>query len=276
MKLLSLLLVFLCICRSNVQSQVIHGKVLNVDTQLPLAYVNIGIMGRDIGTISDESGNFVLNPSILPAEAKVRFSMIGFESRIFDISSFYDNITITLTEVPTLLNEVIVSSSAKRELQLGETTNTKKHLAGWGGYGVGAGSERGIRIDSEQFPLYPKVLGVNIARNAYDSILLRFHIRYLDNDLPAKEILPENLLHIFKGASGSVIIDISKYNLTIDKPVSVSVEWVKAWGSCKGASCFLQFSVNPSKGTLYMKEASDGVWKKFKPSSPGIFINCAY
>jgi len=181
-----------------------------------------------------------------------------------------------LAEAPIVLKEVVVSSPKQTTIQLGERTESRKHLAGWGGYSVGAGGERGLKIESKQFPIYLREIGFFIARNAYDSVLLRLHVRYLDEDLPSSEILPENLFVLFKKNMGLSIMDVSKYNLSIEKPFAISVEWVKAWGDCKGGGCFLQFSVNTSKGTLYMKEASDGKWKKFKPSSPSMFVICSY
>jgi len=260
----------------NVHGQVIQGRIVKENTREPMPYVNIGVIGTNTGTVSDENGDFKITVAGLASDAAIRFSMIGHKAQIFSLTDLRENMVVILQEEPLILNEIAVSATRQRTTQLGENTTSKNRLTGWGGYGVGAGGERGIMIDSKRFPLYPTNIGVFVARNAYDSVLLRLHIRYLDDDLPGAEILPENIFFTFKEKSGLATVDVSDYNLVIERPFVISFEWVKAWNACVGNVCALQFSVNRSQGILFMKEASEGVWKKVKRQSPGIFINCNY
>jgi hypothetical protein len=258
--------------QSYLFAQIVEGKVLNRATNEPLIYVNIGVIGIDRGTVSDENGNFKINLNGLLSNAQVRVSMIGYKSEILIVGEFKQGIVITLIEEPILLNEIVVKSSNPNVIQLGAYTVTKKRLTGWGGFGVGAGGERGILIESKKYPILLKDVGFFVARNAYDSVLLRLHVRYLDKELPGKELLPDNIFITVRVESGLSKIDLSNYNLVLNKPFSVSLEWVKSWGKCTGGACFLQFSIKQS-GTLFAKEASDGYWRKFEKQSPGIFTN---
>src|SRR6476646_7698139 len=71
----------------NASAQTIKGKVSDSDLH-PLAYVNIGIVGKNIGTVSDEQGNFSFTLPEQCDEDHLRFSMIGFQSREFTVLNF--------------------------------------------------------------------------------------------------------------------------------------------------------------------------------------------
>ncbi|MEI9921050.1 MAG: hypothetical protein WDO14_19980 [Bacteroidota bacterium] len=118
-------------------------------------------------------------------------------------------------------------------------------------------------------------MNVSVARNAYDSALLRLHIRSMNGDLPGDEMLTENIFIIVRSGSQVAHIDVARFGLEFNQPFAVSFEWVKAWGNCSGRSCFLQFSVK-RKGTLFAKEASQGLWRKYDDQSPAIFVECSY
>ena len=55
------------------------GQVIDADTEEPLPYVNIGLVNKNIGTVTDEAGYFELEVHENGyAEATLRFSMIGW------------------------------------------------------------------------------------------------------------------------------------------------------------------------------------------------------
>jgi len=88
----------------------IKGIVVS-DKHEPLDYVNIGIIGTALGTVSDEQGQFQLyfNENIKSTDT-IRFSSIGFESQNFSVQDLKNgsNLTIILSTKTTQLEEVIV------------------------------------------------------------------------------------------------------------------------------------------------------------------------
>lgn len=70
---------------SNLQKYEITGKVLDAPNGKPIPAANIVILNENIGTITDEQGNFKLE---LPNEnAKISISMLGFEEVIQEVKS---------------------------------------------------------------------------------------------------------------------------------------------------------------------------------------------
>jgi hypothetical protein len=84
--------------------QTIHGRVLSSKTDSAISYVNIGIVGKNIGTVSDESGKFILKFERIDKDDSLRFSMVGYKSRTVQLSSFRDDTSKTVFLDPVLYN----------------------------------------------------------------------------------------------------------------------------------------------------------------------------
>ena len=96
----------------SIHAQKITGHIIDRKTGEHLPFVNIGIKGTSIGTVSDATGHYTVN---IPAGAStVVASFIGYESKEIEINPEKGK-TITvnfeLEENSQLLNEVVVSAS---------------------------------------------------------------------------------------------------------------------------------------------------------------------
>lgn len=269
--LASLLLTFLSVL--SIQAQTIRGTVVDNKTNEPLLYATIGIIGTNIGTLSNDKGEFDLNTRGSADTLRVRVSMMGFESKEFRLNEVKDGLMVRLSESSIMLNEVTFRSKKQKTLRLGTTTSSKSTVTGWGAYG--SGGERGIKIVSTKYPVYPKNIGFYVAHNKYDSVLLRLHIRTLKNGLPADENLHDNIFIKVKSGTGLNQIDVSQYNLTLTSDFSICLEWITAWGKCEGGQCLL-FSAHWSRGTMFFKGASEGYWQQIDNKSPSIFVDFTY
>ena len=130
-------LLFFVLFTYSLKAQFIAGKVVDA-ADIPLPYVNIGVLNRDIGTVSDVKGNFYLelNPGLL--NDTLRFSMIGFANKDFIVKDYLvqeqvDQI-IVLDEEITALEEVTVvrkkNQKYKRKV-LGNRTESKSIVGGF-------------------------------------------------------------------------------------------------------------------------------------------------
>ncbi|WP_340077414.1 TonB-dependent receptor [Leptobacterium sp. I13] len=91
----------------------INGKVVDENNQ-PIPGANVVITGKAIGAVTDFDGVFVLTTSeILPFELTV--SSLGYASATVDITSNNQNVTVTLSEQNTQLDEIVISASRTPE-----------------------------------------------------------------------------------------------------------------------------------------------------------------
>lgn len=94
-------------------SQELSGQILNSNSGSPVPFVNIGIVGKDIGTVSNETGEFSLNISNATELDTLRFSFIGFEPYNLSVQSIrtdgFSN-SVLLEKKVFVLDEVFVES----------------------------------------------------------------------------------------------------------------------------------------------------------------------
>ncbi len=101
--------VILLLCLSNAIlgfAQSVAGKIVSAADQSPLVGASITVKGTSNGTVSDENGMFNLEAQ---NGQTLEISYIGFESKTHQVGN-EKNITISLTESATGLNEIVVTA----------------------------------------------------------------------------------------------------------------------------------------------------------------------
>lgn len=233
-----------------------------------MVYVNIGVIGTTIGTITNQQGNFSLNLKNQPAKAIIRFSTIGYQSQEYTVSELLNKkVAIELVETPVLLEAVTINPKKFKKKRLGTKTSTKLTATGWGGFGKGG--ERGLKIKVKN-EVYLEALHFHILENSYDSILLRLHIRKLIGNIPSEELLREEILIPVDIRLGWVEVNLKQYNLSYDENFALTLEWIDGW-SAKRSN--LYFSISIFKGVLYGKEASEANWTILKRRSAAFYLD---
>ncbi len=95
----------------------ISGQVIEQETKHPLAGVSVSVKGTVAGTVSNNSGVFVLRTkSKIPFT--VVFSSIGFKQQEFEVNSLGSKLQVELATQTVLGNEVVVTASRVAESML--------------------------------------------------------------------------------------------------------------------------------------------------------------
>nr|WP_290936978.1 carboxypeptidase-like regulatory domain-containing protein [Haliscomenobacter sp.] len=105
-------------------AQTISGTISDAASQKPLSGVNIGIQGKNEGTITDAEGKFVLNSSTKPPFTLV-VSLLGYASQELSINAV-TTLNITLNAKAEELDQVVVSASRVEERILRSPVSIEK------------------------------------------------------------------------------------------------------------------------------------------------------
>ncbi len=113
-KALPILLLFL-FQLSLVNAQNIKGKVINKNTQKPIAFVAIYVPSLGLGTASLKNGDFTLNTSkTIANEDILQFSIIGYKTQRITLKQLKNqDYKVFLTNTYENLNEVVINSNKK-------------------------------------------------------------------------------------------------------------------------------------------------------------------
>ena len=237
-----------------------------------IPYVNIGIAGKKTGTVSNVNGLFILELDSRLLQDSIRFSSIGYISKVLKIQDMVGsdstNHHIVLVSAFTALPEVIVTPKNLKIKVLGNTTRSKFMSGGFSSNELGA--EAGTRIKIRKRPAYLEKVSFHLSYNKLDSIKIRLNIYAMNDGKPAENILPENIiLRLRDKQVGNVEVDLSKYDLMVKDDILIALQLVEGKGDFR-SSVFISASMlgNPT----YYREASHSTWKVYKGLSIGINV----
>ena len=250
------------------------GQVIDADTEEPLPYVNIGLVNKNIGTVTDEAGYFELEVHENGyAEATLRFSMIGFEPQDFTLQEYRDQkiLTIPLKEKATALDEVVLTTKRNKYQTkiLGNKTTSQLIYAAFTTNKLG--NEMGFLVRGRKNPMILKKFNVSLVENDYGPIRFRLNFYDLKDGLPNETLLNENIIVETDIQSGIVSKDLTPYEIVIDQDFFVAIEWIEDLGPGK-----LFFSGGFFGSPLIAREVSQGTWSKVGSASVGMNVEVRY
>ncbi len=211
--------------KTNIKT--IRGKITD-EHGAPLPYVNIGIPGQNVGTLSDPDGSFEISLPGTFLTDTLRFSSIGYKEHKLCINKLSDSATVVLQSTATLLNEVTIFS---------KRLDRKTLRLGWMGGKDGVlpldtlqgGGAVALLVEAPERPLFVDRLQVRLMYNSKDTARLRLHFFEYDSlqDRPGKELLSKEIILEERKRFGWLRFDLSDKNILLDKKkFFVGFEWI--------------------------------------------------
>ena len=113
----------------------VFGKITDAELNEALPFVNIGIPGAGIGTVSDEQGYYLLEIPPDKVNDSIYFSMVGFGFQSFKIDQIDGTkeklLNISFQPETTALKEVVVTSGKWERKTVGNETDSKLITTGF-------------------------------------------------------------------------------------------------------------------------------------------------
>jgi CarboxypepD_reg-like domain len=238
MKLTSLFTFTFALSFNCLMAQTFSGVILSNKNGQPVPFVNIGLVGQNIGTVSDENGKFSLNIDEMHDKDTLKASCIGFNSFAASFADFKKkgNYTIRLDERVTQLPELVVVPKNFVAKTLGVTTKSKKVSVGYKSNELG--KELGILMTIKKTAILERVK-LNFAACTFDSIFYRLNIYRFDSKKEFENVLQKPIyIYLSKNQTlETVVVDLKPYNLVMEGDFLVSLEHIKNLGEGKLYFC---------------------------------------
>jgi hypothetical protein len=250
-----LIFIFLINC-NTVFGQIIKGTLINSESKQPIEFANIGIVGENVGTVSDLKGRFSLLVDSKYDNDTILFTIIGYKPLSIKIEDLRKNIDneIFLNEQAYELAEVIIRPRIFKQRNLGVKTKFKKIAAGFKDNNLGY--ECGILMKAKKTAFIKKV-HINISHCSYDTIFYRLNIYKVNGKMDFENILREPIYLELpkKSVKDEIQIDLQSKNIVIEGDFLITLEHVKDLGNG-----YLYFCAGFTDKTYYRK-TSQGKWE---------------
>lgn len=230
----------------------IRGKVTD-EAGDPIAYVNIGIPGTSVGTISGKEGKFQIN---IPASRKndtLKFSAIGYQSQFLSVNQAKQKVHFILREKVYEYDAVTVK---------GEKADYKtKKLGGWKPIWFGSyhgysneGCKIVKRMEMDKDKAYIQKVRIWIKKNKDTTYPARVRIYDKKGGKPNKSLLKESLIKTVPAGKTWMVYDVSDQNIVVSNDFYVGIEFLEASKPGKGPYIGAKFNDEPQKS-----------WQRFFP-----------
>ncbi|MEQ8423267.1 MAG: carboxypeptidase-like regulatory domain-containing protein [Cyclobacteriaceae bacterium] len=267
----------------NANAQTLRGQVVDSLTRLPIAYANIGVIGKNAGTVSDETGKFELALSALAPTDTLRISMIGYSTKDYILESIHtsgEHILFNLSERAYELKEIIVKPSNSTNLVLGIAEKSCYPIPLYKGArsqiaipSNELGQEIGTRFTNKVGLLKLDSVQLNFAKCLYDTVTFRLNI-YSISKTGMQNILKKGLyVSLSKDQIlNSPKIDLSNENVFVDSDFAITIENIKNSGGL-GLYFFANFNSKGEKYPTIFRPSSHSNWTVLKHKSKPLGIS---
>jgi hypothetical protein len=262
------LLFFVILFPGIVFCQSYKGMVLTNDTRRGIGFVNVGIIGKNVGTVTDQLGNFSLVIDSRYDSDSLRFSLIGYEPKSYLVKDFRENSVKEILLKPKMYNlsEVTVSYHRAKGIRLGIPVESNQLKSGFSDNELG--SEMGVKIETNG-RVRLEDINLNVATCTYDSVTYRLNIyQCLDED-EYKNILQKPIYISFSKVdiNEAITLDLRNYSIIIEGTVLITLELYKDLGEGR-----LLFHTQFFTGTTYHRKTSEGKWTE-APGLIGMYLH---
>lgn len=264
----------LLIIATGAKAETYSARLLNKQTNEPVAYANVGIAEKSTGAISDDNGFFKLELSAAQDRDSLTLSMIGYESRKIKVTDFKHlsaaKEPVYLVPKKRHLNEVVITPKTLHHRHLGNTANNKHTIFGFDQYRPGY--EVGTHIKIKKSPTYIDSIRINVAKCEYDSVFLRVNI-YEEVQGRMENILTEPIYISTDTATAmkNISVDLTHKNIVVKHDFILSVELVKDLG---GKEMYFCAQIAGRGG--YMRLTSQDKWRKIMMVGPSLSAYVTY
>ncbi|MCI1189072.1 carboxypeptidase-like regulatory domain-containing protein [Hymenobacter sp. DH14] len=207
------------------QDILLTGRVQAQATKAAIPFVNIGIRGKNVGTIADENGGFSLRIPAQLAHDTLTFSAVGFQEQSRAIAGAQQH-TVVLAEKATALKEIVVLGRTPKTRRIGTTTHSPVI---WGQVRdrethdirefaklISLGSRPAELVQAHIFLRYPTV----------DTLAFRLNFYRVAEGLPGERLIEQAILVRTPIENGWLTIDLTKYDLRLQTDFFVGFEFL--------------------------------------------------
>ena len=215
------------------KSILIEGKLLEASSRAPIAYANIGIVNKNIGTISNPDGTYNLRLDSTLIHEKITFSALGYERKSIAVQEFVQKPSfkeVLLDEKSVVLEEISINHKLHIINRIKHTTlGNEHHNSGTIRLDTArAGGSMALLLQHDEAPFQLNTIRIYIPQNS-NTFKVRVRCYNVDPETgaPGEDLIEKNIIINSDISKGWLKEDLSSYNIWIkEKEFFLAFEWI--------------------------------------------------
>lgn len=264
----TILISFFAVCAVCAQNS-ISIELKDSKSKGPLPYANIGVIGKPVGTVSNDAGQVKLELEDKYLKDSIRISLIGYRALTFKVYDFIDLANTQqifyLEPLKIKIPEIEIKGKKLKTKILGSKTTAKNFTACQDTFKLG--QQIGIAVKLRNKESYLKKLNFAVVYSKGEKYKFRINVNQMENGEPGESLLQEAIFLEVYDKVGIQSIDLTKYNIVTQKDIFVGIEFIEE----KGVDTFC-FSSGFFGKPIWYKNASEAEWELFKIATVGITV----
>jgi len=258
------------ICVSSIAQTTLRGVVADSENQTALAFVNIGIKHKNIGTSSLANGTFTLKIPTQNENDTLTFSMVGYSELNLPIKNIIatNRKEFQLKIKTTPLKPVVVTESKLVEQKFGiKKTGGLIHITD------GSTNQNDIFEIAQLIKFdttLSKITSVNLhlTESRTDSGTFRINFYGYDGNRPTERIIEKSIVQTKEIKEGWLTFNLAEYNVYLKGKFVVAIEFIPT--EKKSNQIYYEVKIGgPSKS--FVRASSQGEWS-IPPAHYRLFI----
>lgn len=230
-----------------------------------IPYVNVSIKGKNIGTVSNEKGEFTLESQKILNTDTLLFSHVSFHL----LAVLASDITkkIILLEKEEILEEVVLVNRKKKLKRKEIGTIKKRRMVTLYSFSKGLGNEIGKLIEVKKKYEYELLeCKIKIAKLDFKNVTLRINFYEVNlNNQISKIPYNSNNIIVKVDQEGNISVPLEKYKLFFDFNFLVSIEWIDfELKENEKEKNLIEYASNVYNGPFFYRQNKNVDWEKQK------------
>ena len=225
---IAIIILLVQVSHGSFSQKQITGKVSD-ENQAPLAYVNIGIKGKNIGTMSKEDGSFLISIPAGFQNDSLTFSIVGYHELSMAVKdlSVTDEVSIRLQEKTASLKEIVIRGEKLTEKKYGIKKRGLIHFTD-GIFKKDDSFEIGQVISLGNTPVQITSLNLYIHSSRPDSANFRINFYRYDHEenTPRERLIEKKIIQRHPVREGWLKFDLSDFDILLKGDVLAAIEFI--------------------------------------------------
>lgn len=266
------------------EDKILNGIVLDNETNLPLAYVSVGVFNKPEGTVTDTAGHFSFSINRENFSDTLQISIVGYNTSRVAVKDFISNrdkpikltqrieqlAAVTVTNTITRQNTEIIGRQGVNKLVQVSVHNKKTA-------DETIGSEMGMLYKTKKENAILKDFNFYVSANNFNFIKFRVNIYSVKDEMPDTLIYNKQIFATADSFKTDWIkIDLEPYKIKVNGVFIVTIQWVESRMDKKeNPVTILAVALTPFSKNCYVRIASQDKWKRMGVNLSS-FVTIAY